>query len=132
RTRRAPARSATARYFLHLSPKSSVSAPGKRAISHSNSHLRLTSSLYGHRQPTFRRRRAVCLFYLSVWQANSRMTVEPFDFQRRRKRMSTIRIVLANNHKIVRDGLRAVLDAEPDMVVVGEVSEGSQVMEIVE
>jgi DNA-binding NarL/FixJ family response regulator len=37
--------------------------------------------------------------------------------------MST-RILLADDHKIIRDGLRALLEKEPDMEVVGEAQDG--------
>jgi two-component system response regulator NreC len=43
-----------------------------------------------------------------------------------------ITIVLADDHHIVRRGLRALLDAETDFVVVGEAAEGLQVVELVE
>lgn len=36
----------------------------------------------------------------------------------------TIRIFLADDHAVLRDGLRALLDAEPDMEVIGEASDG--------
>ncbi len=35
-----------------------------------------------------------------------------------------IKILLADDHKIIRDGLRALLDKEPDMEVVGEAQDG--------
>ena len=38
----------------------------------------------------------------------------------------TIRIVLADDHAIFRAGLRALLDAQPDMQVVGEAGDGAQ------
>lgn len=38
-------------------------------------------------------------------------------------------IVLADDHTIVRQGLRAILDAEPDFRVVGEVSDGREAVE---
>ncbi|UWE13392.1 response regulator [Actinacidiphila bryophytorum] len=37
-----------------------------------------------------------------------------------------IRILLADDHPVVREGLRAMLDAEPDLDVVGEASSGPQ------
>jgi DNA-binding NarL/FixJ family response regulator len=37
-----------------------------------------------------------------------------------------IRILLADDHPVVREGLRAMLDAEPGLVVVGEASSGPQ------
>ncbi len=46
--------------------------------------------------------------------------------------MGTLRIVLADDHQIVRDGLRALLNAEPDFAVVGEAEDGLQVVDLVE
>jgi len=40
-----------------------------------------------------------------------------------------IRIVLADDHTIVREGLKGLLVAAGDMEVVGEASDGGQVME---
>lgn len=38
------------------------------------------------------------------------------------------RIILADDHAILRDGIRALLSAEPDLDVVGEASNGSEVL----
>jgi len=43
-----------------------------------------------------------------------------------------IRIVLADDHLVLRAGLRALLNSEPDMQVVGEASDGSEAMQQVE
>jgi two-component system response regulator NreC len=43
--------------------------------------------------------------------------------------MSEIRVLLADDHKIVRTGLRLIIDAEPDMEVVGEASNGHEAIE---
>ncbi len=40
-----------------------------------------------------------------------------------------IRIVLADDHAVLRSGLRALLNAEPDMVVVGEAGNGREAVE---
>ncbi len=40
-----------------------------------------------------------------------------------------IRILVADDHPIVRDGLRAVLETQPDLVVVGEAASGPEVLE---
>jgi DNA-binding NarL/FixJ family response regulator len=39
---------------------------------------------------------------------------------------STIRILLADDHKVLRDGLRVLLEDEGDMEVVGEASTGDE------
>ncbi|MBI4538267.1 MAG: response regulator transcription factor [Gemmatimonadetes bacterium] len=41
-----------------------------------------------------------------------------------------IRIVLVDDHAVLRAGLRALLDAEPDMVVVGEAGTGEDAVEM--
>jgi len=38
--------------------------------------------------------------------------------------MTLIRILLVDDHTVVRDGLRALIEAEPDMAVVGEAEDG--------
>ncbi len=42
--------------------------------------------------------------------------------------MTTIRILLADDHPIVRDGLRAILGTQPDFEVVGEAAHGAEVL----
>jgi DNA-binding NarL/FixJ family response regulator len=46
--------------------------------------------------------------------------------------MSRTTIVLADDHSIVRQGLRALLEAEPDFAIVGEAADGLQVADLVE
>jgi DNA-binding NarL/FixJ family response regulator len=41
-------------------------------------------------------------------------------------------ILVADDHGIVREGLRRVLEAEPDLEVCGEASDGREVLEVVE
>ncbi len=43
--------------------------------------------------------------------------------------MMLIRILVADDHPIVRDGLVAVLSTQPDFEVVGEAADGRQVVE---
>jgi two-component system, NarL family, response regulator NreC len=42
--------------------------------------------------------------------------------------MKKLRILLADDHKIVRDGLRLLIDSQPDMRVVGEAANGKEVL----
>ncbi len=44
--------------------------------------------------------------------------------------MSKIRIVLADDHGVVRQGFRRILDAQPDMEIVGEASNGKEALEL--
>ena len=46
--------------------------------------------------------------------------------------MSQTTIVLADDHHIVRQGLRTLLEAEPEYAVVGEVADGLKVADLVE
>ena len=47
------------------------------------------------------------------------------------QRPGTIRIVIADDHPIFRDGLRKLLSLEDDFDVVGEARDGNEVLEIV-
>lgn len=42
----------------------------------------------------------------------------------------TIRIVIADDHKVVRRGLRAFLELDPEMVVVGEAADGAEAVRL--
>ena len=44
--------------------------------------------------------------------------------------MSVCRVVLADDHRIVRDGLRSLLLSEPDFEMVGEAEDGSNALEL--
>lgn len=46
--------------------------------------------------------------------------------------MSPTTVVLADDHHVVRQGLRALVDAEADLRVVGEASDGREVLDAVE
>jgi len=43
----------------------------------------------------------------------------------------SVRVFLADDHAMVRDGLRMVLDAQPDMKVVGEAADGREAVRLV-
>jgi DNA-binding NarL/FixJ family response regulator len=45
--------------------------------------------------------------------------------------MSDIRIVIADDHTVVRQGTRQILEQEPDLQVVGEASNGDEAMQLV-
>ncbi len=40
--------------------------------------------------------------------------------------MEKIKVLLADDHTVVRQGLRVLLEAEPDIVVVGEAANGAK------
>jgi DNA-binding NarL/FixJ family response regulator len=42
----------------------------------------------------------------------------------------TIRLIIADDHLVVRTGLRAMLDARPDLAVVGEAATGTEVVDL--
>ncbi len=42
------------------------------------------------------------------------------------KKESSVRIVIADDHTIFRDGLRRLLEAEPELEVVGEAADGAE------
>ncbi len=46
--------------------------------------------------------------------------------------MMPIRILLADDHTVVRDGLRALLERQPDMAVVGEAADGRDSVRLAE
>lgn len=43
---------------------------------------------------------------------------------------ATLRILLADDHRLVRDALRLMLEAEPDIEVVAEASDGNEVLKL--
>ena len=45
--------------------------------------------------------------------------------------MDPIRILVADDHTVVRDGLRALIEKQPDMTVVGEAADGHDVLRLV-
>jgi two-component system, NarL family, response regulator LiaR len=42
----------------------------------------------------------------------------------------TVRVLIADDHRVVRDGLRYLLDQEPDIDVVGEAGDGRQALRV--
>ena len=44
--------------------------------------------------------------------------------------MEKIKVLLADDHTVVRQGLRALLEAEPDISVVGEAETGRQALRL--
>ena len=53
----------------------------------------------------------------------------PVDFTVRTGRSPVISIVIADDHPIIRDGLRVLLSREEDFDVVGEASDGREVLD---
>ena len=46
--------------------------------------------------------------------------------------MDTIRIMLVDDHQVVREGLRRMLELEDDLKVVGEASDAKEVLNLME
>lgn len=46
--------------------------------------------------------------------------------------MTPIRIILADDHKIVRQGMRSLLESHPDFEVIGEASDGEEALKLME
>ena len=46
--------------------------------------------------------------------------------------MAHIRIVLADDHKLVRQGVRSLLEAQPGFEVIGEASDGQEAYKLIE
>lgn len=46
--------------------------------------------------------------------------------------MAKIRIILADDHSVLRKGLKLLIDNEPDLTVVGEAADGEQVLRLLE
>lgn len=43
-----------------------------------------------------------------------------------------IRILVADDHLIIREGLRLILETEPDLILVGEASDGAEALDLVD
>ncbi len=52
--------------------------------------------------------------------------------QEREKKKATVRILIADDHPIVRDGLKKLLQLEDDFDIVGEAADGREVLEKVQ
>jgi DNA-binding NarL/FixJ family response regulator len=46
------------------------------------------------------------------------------------RKTQSIRIVIADDHPIFRDGLRRLLEAEPNLTVLGEASDGAEAVKM--
>jgi DNA-binding NarL/FixJ family response regulator len=46
--------------------------------------------------------------------------------------MDRITIVLADDHRVVHEGLRSLIEAEPDLTVIGEANDGLEAMRLTE
>jgi len=62
----------------------------------------------------------------------STATIQPDETPVVDTRKPTIRIVIADDHPIVRDGLRKLLSLEDDFEIVGEANDGREVLDIIQ
>ena len=46
--------------------------------------------------------------------------------------MDSITIVLADDHQVMRDGVRMILEAQPDLRVIGTADDGAAVIDLVD
>ena len=46
--------------------------------------------------------------------------------------MHPIKIILADDHRLVRQGMRALLDAQPELEVIGEASDGQEALKLID
>ena len=44
----------------------------------------------------------------------------------------TIRVIIAEDHALVREGTRELIDREPDIEVIGEATNGAEAVDLVE
>jgi PAS domain S-box-containing protein len=49
---------------------------------------------------------------------------------KKRRESGRIRVIVADDHKVMREGLRSMLQLEPDILVVGEAEDGEQAVEL--
>jgi len=61
------------------------------------------------------------------------MSIQEIEIQQviDRRRSHPIRIVVADDHPIFRDGLRRLLETEPDLKVIGEACDGAEAVKLV-
>jgi len=46
--------------------------------------------------------------------------------------MASIKVILVDDHPVVREGIRNLLEQSPDISIVGEASDGKEVLHLVE
>jgi DNA-binding NarL/FixJ family response regulator len=46
--------------------------------------------------------------------------------------MHPVKIILADDHKLVRQGMRALLDAQPELEVIGEAGDGQEALKLID
>jgi two-component system response regulator NreC len=54
-----------------------------------------------------------------------------FEYLSLREKMRKIRIIFADDHVIVRDGLRSLIKSDPQFSLVGEAADGQEALELV-
>lgn len=69
-----------------------------------------------------------CVDFTTVMRANTPRS----DIRESMSADTSTTIVLADDHPIVREGLRTVLEREPDLAIVGEARDGAEALQLIE
>lgn len=57
---------------------------------------------------------------------------KPYQLQIRRTKMERVRIYLADDHTILREGLKLILQGDPNFQIIGEAGDGKEALEEIE
>src|SRR5829696_5087171 len=73
---------------------------------------------------------AVCKGRKTKDEGSRTTKVHPSFVKVQRRQMETIRVLIADDHHVYRDGLRTPLDSPPEAEVVGEAAKGEEAVNI--
>ncbi len=57
-------------------------------------------------------------------------TGDSYERRRNEENKMSIRVLLSDDHRIMREGLRSLLEKEPDIEVIGEAEDGYSTIEL--